>query len=127
MMLILYNFGLTRHLESLTVPGTAVSRLLQAQAGKLYASALQVATLHIVGHDSYRYARGLMLAATNNLALVTSEHSNIKEAEKCIHMIQCMLSDPATLQELPEQEYSFFETNVIAFVETPILSVAPAA
>lgn len=122
----LYNLGLSRHLDSLKVPATSLSRTLQTQAAKLYESALKVANLHI-DDESFYVAQGLLLAVTNNFAHVCTEHWELQEATNCVSMMQCMLSNPSVLEELPAEEYSFFEMNVIAFIEAPPLSIAPAA
>lgn len=126
LMVCIYNLGLARHLESLKASNSALSRTLQAQAAKLYESALKVASMHMK-EDSFKGVQGLVLAVTNNYAHVLAEHFDMQEAGRCVSMMKSILSDPSALRDLPEADYSFFEMNVITFLEAPLLSAAPAA
>lgn len=127
LMAILYNLGLSLHLLALTGDSpTIATRSMFAKAAKLYQSAIQVAYNSIEGDMSGGYEY-VLLAATNNLANIYADHLDIPSASGCVAMMKNIISYTSHLRQLAEDDYSFFETNIIAFLESPVLSIAPAA
>ena len=128
LMVLLYDLGLANHLQALSMPTCTISsRSLLNRAAKLYQSAIQ--TAHTFIQDYVFRFHFLLLATANNLAHVYSENLESANVCQCVSMMRRIISYPllAGDGDLLEDDYAFFETNVITFLESPLLSVAPAA
>ncbi|CAB9529374.1 hypothetical protein SEMRO_2484_G328960.1 [Seminavis robusta] len=127
LMAFVYNLAFARHSEALATQDNVLSRALLGQAGKLYQTALRVASSHLEDEQSLDGFPCLLLATANNYAHVFVEQFDAQEAGKGVSMLHSLMKEPSVLREMPEEDYSFFESNVINFLESPLFSIAPAA